>query len=116
MDCANVASEVSAIPLHDTPFGLDFDRGGFPAPYTHGLFVALHGVSTSFGGSGVVWVKTDPRSLRPTGSSTIFVKGFGRPLGRATDVTFAPDGRLFIADDTSGKIYWVAPRSLAAPK
>ena len=36
--------------------------------------------------------------------------------GRATDAAFAPDGRLFIADDTAGKIYWLAPRTLASPR
>lgn len=114
-DCSGVGRELVAVPLHDTPFGLDFDRGGFPEPYRHGLFVALHGVVTSFGGSGIVWMKSDPLTLRPTGEPKMFVNGFGRPTGRATDVVFAPDGRMFIADDTSGKIYWVAPRTLAAP-
>jgi glucose/arabinose dehydrogenase len=115
-NCGSVGREQVAIPIHDTNFGLDFERGGFPEPYKHGLFVALHGVVTSFGGTGVVFVKADPVSLRPTGAPTMFVKGFGKPFGRATDVTFAPDGRLFIADDTSGRIFWVAPRTLAAPK
>jgi glucose/arabinose dehydrogenase len=114
-NCGDVSSELVAIPLHDTPFGLDFDRGGFPEPYRHGLFVALHGVITSYGGTGVIWMKTDPTTLRPTGSPQMFVKGFGMGTGRATDAVFAPDGRLFIADDTAGKIYWVAPRTLAAP-
>ncbi|MBX3191065.1 MAG: hypothetical protein KF819_28975 [Labilithrix sp.] len=115
-NCSGVGDELAAIPLHDTPFGLDFDRGAFPEPYRHGLFVALHGVITSFGGSGVVWLKTDPVSLRPVGPAQIFVHGFGKPTGRATDAVFAPDGRLFVADDTTGKIYWVAPRTLAAPQ
>jgi len=114
-DCANVGRELVAIPLHDTNFGLDFDRGGFPAPYRHGLFVALHGVFTSFGGTGVVFVATDPRTKRPVGEAKMFAKGFA-PSGRATDAVFAPDGRLFVADDTSGKIYWIAPRTLRAPR
>ncbi len=114
--CANVGRELVAIPLHDTNFGLDFERGAFPAPYQHGLFVALHGVFTSFGGTGVVWLRTDPSSLRPTGKPELFVSGFGKPNGRATDVVFAPDGRLFVADDTLGKIYWIAPRTLRMPK
>ena len=115
-NCTFVGKELISIPLHDTPFGLDFDRGGFPEPYRHGLFVALHGVFTSFGGTGVVWLQTDPKSKRPIGEAKLFVSGFGKPNGRATDAVFAPDGRLFIADDTTGKIYWVAPRTLAAPK
>jgi glucose/arabinose dehydrogenase len=115
--CASVGRELVSIPLHDTPFGLDFDRGGFPDPYKHGLFVALHGVRTSFGGTGVVFMRTDPTSMRPTGEAKLFVDGFGGGSRiRATDVAFAPDGRLFVADDTTGKIFWVAPRTLAAQR
>ena len=113
-DCANAGPERIRIPLHDTPFGMDFERGLFPAPYTHGIFTAIHGVITSFGGTGIIFEPVDPRSLRPTGAATVFVKGI-RPTGRATDVAFAPDGRLFIADDTSGRIFWVAPRTLQMP-
>jgi glucose/arabinose dehydrogenase len=116
LDCSNVGRELVSIPLHDTNFGLDFDRGGFPNEYKHGLFVALHGVITSFGGTGVVWVQTHPSSLRPISAPKMFLKGFGIGMGRATDVVFAPDGRMFVADDTGGKIYWVAPRGLRAPK
>jgi glucose/arabinose dehydrogenase len=115
-DCSSVGRELVAIPLHDTPFGFDFERGVFPAPYTHGIFVALHGVITSYGGTGIVWMQTDPVTMRPITSAELFVKGFGQSVGRATDAIFAPDGRLFIADDTFGKIYWVAPRTLRAPK
>ncbi len=114
-DCSKVRREIAAVPLHDTPFGLDFDRGSFPEPYRHGLFMAIHGVVTSFGSTGVLWLATDPTSLRPTGEPKVFIRGAGRPNGRATDLVFAPDGRMFIADDTSGKIYWVAPRTLASP-
>ena len=114
-DCSNVRREIAAVPLHDTPFGLDFDRGSFPAPYRHGLFMAIHGVVTSFGSTGVLWLATDPNSLRPTGEPKVFLRGAGRPNGRATDLVFAPDGRRFIADDTSGKIFWIAPRTLASP-
>jgi glucose/arabinose dehydrogenase len=112
--CANVGHELVSITLHDTNFGLDFERGAFPAPYRHALFVALHGVFTSFGGTAIVYLPTDERSLRPASAPKLFAKGFA-PSGRATDVAFAPDGRLFIADDTAGKIYWIAPRTLAKP-
>lgn len=111
-NCATIGRELVAIKLHDTNFGLDFDRGGFPPPYRHALFVALHGVFTSFDGTGIVYLAADPKSLRPTTEPKLFAKGFA-PNGRATDVVFAPDGRLFVADDTSGKVYWIAPRTLA---
>jgi glucose/arabinose dehydrogenase len=29
--------------------------------------------------------------------------------GRPADVTVSDDGRLFIANDTTGEIFWVAP-------
>ncbi len=113
--CKFVGYEQVAIPLHDTPFGFDFERGLWPEPYKHGVFSALHGITTSFGGTGIVFLKADPKSLRPTADVSMFVKGFGGGHGRATDVVFAPDGRMFIADDTLGRIYWVAPRTLQAP-
>ncbi len=108
-DCTKVPADNVAIPLHDTNFGLDFERGSFPAQYRHGIFVALHGAFTSFGGSAVVWLPVDPVSLRPSTPPKLFAEGFA-PSGRATDVAFSPDGRLFISDDTTGKIYWVAAR------
>src|SRR4029078_7065869 len=104
-----VARYVMAIKLHDTNSGVDFDRGGFPEPWRHGLFIALHGVFTSFGGTSIVYVGANPKSLRPDTEPKLFAKGFA-PTGRATDLAFAPDGRLFVADDTAGKIYWIAPR------
>ncbi|HEY8076818.1 MAG TPA: hypothetical protein VIF62_21980 [Labilithrix sp.] len=112
-DCSGVGHELVSIQLHDTPFGLDFERGLFPAPYTHGMFVALHGVVSSYTGTGVVWIATDPQSLRPTAAPAAFADGFGKPSNRrATDVAFAPDGRLFVVDDNTGKIYWIAPKTL----
>jgi glucose/arabinose dehydrogenase len=111
-NCASVGKERVAIELHDTNFGLDFERGTFPDPYRHAVFIALHGVFTSFGGTGIVYIAVDQTSNRPNAQPKLFAKGFS-PNGRATDVAFAPDGRLFVADDTGGKIYWIAPRTLA---
>jgi len=39
----------------------------------------------------------------------------GSVLDRPSDIAFAPDGRMFIADDTSGNVFWMAPNTLAAP-
>jgi glucose/arabinose dehydrogenase len=40
-----------------------------------------------------------------------FMKRIRCPAG----VAFAPDGRLFIADDNGNAIYYVAPETLRAP-
>jgi glucose/arabinose dehydrogenase len=36
-------------------------------------------------------------------------------LDRPSDVVFSSDGRVFIADDASGHVYWMAPTSQPAP-
>jgi hypothetical protein len=38
--------------------------------------------------------------------------GPGRAHGRPTVVAFAPDGRLFMGNDTNGDIIWIAPMEL----
>jgi glucose/arabinose dehydrogenase len=116
-ECSKLSDAVSVIPLHDTPFGMDFEEGAFPAPYTFGVFVALHGSFGGWRGTGISWLPTDPTTHRPTGAPTPFASGWGHGAaieGRATDVAFAPDGRLFVADDTAGRIFWIAPRTLRA--
>jgi glucose/arabinose dehydrogenase len=123
--CATVGTSTIAIKLHDTPFGLDFDRGNFPPPYKNGLFIANHGqVGAPWPGTQVVWYATDASgnpipSPNPDDAPTPFVTGFGfgkgTVNGRATDVTFSPDGRMFILDDTSSEVWWVAPEDLESP-
>ncbi|MEO6420742.1 MAG: hypothetical protein ABIP39_15125 [Polyangiaceae bacterium] len=117
--CAHLGTDVSVIPLHDTPFGMDFEQGSFPQPYAFGVFVALHGSFGGWKGTGISWLPTDPTTHKPTGTPAVFATGWGHgpPMeGRATDVAFAPDGRLFVADDTAGRIFWIAPKTLRAAK
>jgi glucose/arabinose dehydrogenase len=117
-DCSNVTSGVQTIPLHDTPFGFDWDvDGNFPAPYTNGFFVAQHGSFASWVGAGVSWAPIDPGTHYPSQAVQPFVTGFGHGAveGRPADVVFAPDGRMFIADDQGGAVYWIAPRTLRRP-
>jgi glucose/arabinose dehydrogenase len=115
-DCSQVAVAVQPYPLHNTPFGFDWDAAGkWPAPYTGGFFVGLHGDFGGWTGTALAWSATDPTTHRPTGATQTLVGGFGHggPLnGRVTDVRFAPDGRLFFTDDTGGAVYWIAPQTL----
>jgi glucose/arabinose dehydrogenase len=117
-DCAPVVEELRSWPLHDTPFGMDFERGRWPAPYRNGFFVALHGEFTTWRNTKVVWSPLDAQG-RPTGEWQDFLLGFGTSgegvQGRVTDVVFHADGRLFIADDQAGAIYWMAPETLPQP-
>jgi hypothetical protein len=49
------------------------------------------------------------------GGLTDFATGWDdglRDHGRPAPVAFAPDGRLFIGNDTDGTIVWIAPLSL----
>lgn len=120
-DCSAVPRAEATFPLNDTPFGLDWERGLWPAPYRDAVFVALHGSfysSPRWAGTRVVFAASDPVTHAPVGAWRDFLTGFGPgggPLERATDVAFAHDGRLFVADDQGGAIYWIAPRGLRAP-
>ena len=114
--CHAIGTELAAINLHDTPFGLDFETGAFPAPYSYGVFIGMHGAVGSWTGTGVAWLSTDPVTHRPVGVPRMFATGWGQQapvVGRAADVAFAPDGRLFVSDDQSGRIFWIAPKSLS---
>jgi glucose/arabinose dehydrogenase len=122
--CATVSSGLVSFPLHDTPFGMDFDRGSFPDKYKNALFVADHGQVGSWTGSQVVWYPTDANgmplpNIDAAAPPKPFVTGFGHGVdtvnGRATDVAFAPDGRMFIIDDASSEVWWVAPLDLESP-
>jgi hypothetical protein len=59
-----------------------------------------------------------PSSESKSGAGAAFAPFAGVPNGwddkrndhgRPTTLSFAPDGRLFIGDDTTGDIIWIAP-------
>ena len=72
----------------------------------------------SWQGAAIVYAPTDPTTHVPVQDWQPFQGGFGpggSVLDRPSDIAFSPDGRMFIADDESGNIYWMAPTTLAAP-
>jgi glucose/arabinose dehydrogenase len=120
--CSNKAQALMAFPGHWAPDGMLFYTGNqFPSQYRGGAFIAFHGswnrAPLPQAGFRVVFVPF--RSNRPTGSFTTFADGFNpnpgaggarlarRPVGLAQ----APDGSLFITDDTGGTIWRVSYRA-----
>lgn len=120
--CDGVMPESSEFIIGDTPFGLDFIDRQFPRPWDHRVYVALHGAFGTWTGARVVGIAFDPSTGTPLGGSNLpgadagamadFLQGWDdgtRMHGRPADVTVSPDGRLFVANDTTGEIFWVAP-------
>jgi glucose/arabinose dehydrogenase len=109
--------EEVSLPLNSTPFGMDWEPGIWSGPYQHALFLAFHGSfysATPYEGTRIAFVEVNNATDVPIGPFQDFVTGFAGTgtLRRATAVVFAPDGRLFFADDTAGGVYWVAPNDL----
>ncbi|HEX8794005.1 MAG TPA: hypothetical protein VF765_23850, partial [Polyangiaceae bacterium] len=50
-DCSSIVPEQDSFIIGDTPFGLDFEPGLWPAPYTGSAFVATHGAAGSWVGA-----------------------------------------------------------------
>jgi glucose/arabinose dehydrogenase len=124
-DCSGVQADTDSFKVSNTPFGLDFETGVWPAPFTHNAFIAMHGAFSSWVGARIVAIQTDPSTGQPlpasnvngtdTGGMSDFLTGYDdgtQSHGRPADITFAKDGRMFVADDVNGVIVWVAPVSL----
>lgn len=126
-DCSGVAAEIDSFFVGNTPFDLDFELGRWPEPWGNRAYVALHGAYISWIGARLVGIEIDamtgqvlPGSDLPgmeMGAMVDFATGWEggtRPVGygRPTVVAFAPDGRLFMGNDTSGDIIWIAPIGL----
>jgi glucose/arabinose dehydrogenase len=124
-NCSHVATEPVSFTIGDTPFGIDFETGVWPAPYQNSILVTLHGEVGSWVGARVVAIPTDattgmPKPTTDIGTSsnmTNFATGWDDNMldhGRPAAVTFSSDGRAYIANDVTGDIFWVAPVGLKA--
>ncbi|MDP9034061.1 MAG: hypothetical protein M3O50_04595 [Myxococcota bacterium] len=129
-DCSAIAMESNSFIIGHTPFGLDFEPGRWPAPWTRRVFVTLHGDNGQWSGARVVAIPLDATTGLPlpatelvdaspaAGNMTEFASGWDdgmRDHGRPAPIAFAPDGRLFLGDDQLGAIIWVAPVDLPSP-
>jgi glucose/arabinose dehydrogenase len=126
-DCSGVSAETASFVLGHTPFGIDFETGRWPSPWTGRALVTLHGDYGTWAGARIVAIALDPETGMPLPSSEVggagidpqnmlqFASGWddgNRDHGRPAAVAFAPDGRLFIGDDWSGAVIWIAPIGL----
>jgi glucose/arabinose dehydrogenase len=129
-NCSGVSAENVSFEIGHTPFGIDFETGQWPPPWTGRVFVALHGDVGSWQGARVVAVAKDPNtglllpaSEVPGGSSNAddmldFATGWDdnkQDNGRPAAIAFAPDGRMFLGDDMKGLVVWIAPVGLTSP-
>jgi glucose/arabinose dehydrogenase len=120
--CAQKSAPLMAFPGHWAPNGMVFYTGNqFPSSYRGGAFIAFHGSwnRAPLPQAGYRVVFAPFRDGRPSGSWVTFADGFfpnpgtaraGRGTKRPTGVAQAPDGSLFISDDTGGTIWKVTYR------
>jgi glucose/arabinose dehydrogenase len=125
-DCSMVSQEIDSFFVGHTPFDMDFEPGKWPDPWKHRVYVTLHGTYGVWEGASIVSIDFDTMSGQPLPGSDLpgvpngalynFATGWydngSRQHGRPTVVAFAPDGRLFLGNDTNGDIIWIAPIDL----
>ena len=98
------------LQAHSASLGLAvYNAQQFPAQYRGNLFAAQHGSWNRSKRTGSKVIRVIVKDGVPTGEFEDFVTGFvvsdssawGRPVG----VTVAPDGSLFVSEDTNGTIW-----------
>jgi glucose/arabinose dehydrogenase len=125
-NCGSVALDKDSFFIGDTPFGIAFQSTTrpWPAPWNDMAIVALHGAAGSWTGARVVAIGVDPttgllvpgtniHNHQDQGALTPFADGWDDSSlahGRPASLEFnTADGRLFIGNDNSGDIIWIAP-------
>ncbi|WP_157057407.1 sorbosone dehydrogenase family protein [Loktanella sp. 3ANDIMAR09] len=110
---------------HSAAMDLEFPEDGaqLPEAYRNGAFVAFKGSWNRTQPTGYKVVFAPFENGMPTGTYENFATGFwvendqrAEVWGRPVDVEFAPDGAMFIADDTGNTVWRVtydAPQSQA---
>jgi glucose/arabinose dehydrogenase len=121
-DCSKVTADTVSWLIGDTPFGLAFAPSTWPGMWAGAAIVTTHGAAGSWVGARVVAIAMDPSTGMPLpgtnmngqdmGSMTDFATGWDDGTlahGRPSAVELSPDGRLFLANDNNGVIFWIAP-------
>lgn len=109
--CANDTPPTLNIQAHSAPLGIAFyDANQFPAEYRGNAFVAYHGSWNRSKKTGYKVVRVPIRGTKAE-EPIDFMTGFeDGALGRPVGVIVAPDGSLFVTDDTHGTIWRIRYR------
>lgn len=106
--CQGVVPPVVEMQAHSAPLGLAFYTGAqFPEEYRGDLFVAFHGSWNRSLPTGykVVRISFEEGKAGPLQDFAVGWLAGSAAWGRPVDVITAPDGSLFISDDSGGIIY-----------
>lgn len=112
--CQGVQQPLVKMQAHSAPLGLAFYTDTvkqFPEQYRNSLYIAFHGSWNRSTPTGYKVVRVPLQDGRVAGPAEDFATGWlpnnnsvtGRPVG----VTVAPDGTLFVSDDTFNVIYHI---------
>jgi glucose/arabinose dehydrogenase len=123
-DCSTVTPETNSFIIGDTPFNVDFERGLWSGMWANAAYVVTHGAAGTWAGARMVAIPMDTTTGLPMQSSDVngpnvgmtdFATGWDdgtRAHGRPAAVAFAADGRLFVANDNTGVIFWIAQMTM----
>jgi glucose/arabinose dehydrogenase len=108
--CDHVTLPTLEVQAHSAPLGMAFYTGQqFPPDYRGSLFVAYHGSWNRAVPTGYKVVRVPFANGRPSGAVEDFATGWlaadRNVFGRPVDVLTAPDGALFVSDDSAGVVY-----------
>ena len=120
-DCSKITPEDVSFLIGDTPFGVAFEPGRWTGMWAGRAYVPNHGAAGSWKGARMVAVDMDPSTGLPVPGTNVNGKDEGGMVdfatgwddgslahGRPAAVEFSSDGRLFVASDTTGLIFWIA--------
>jgi glucose/arabinose dehydrogenase len=110
--CNGMVQPLLKMQAHSAPLGLAFyNANQFPEQYQNSLYIAFHGSWNRSVATGYKVVRVPLRDGKVAGPARDFATGWlqdnGSVTGRPVGVAVAPDGSLFVSDDTFSIIYHI---------